>query len=208
MSDTMECLRLMCEMVGKPAGPDPIAEKLAQALVLPIDEQRRANVEHVLATVASLDIYRLSRYLVQWYCTGPNEVQPSAKASLVQLGLDAIPAVMEPFHTAPAETQLRLVEVFREIGLRYCTDEKIHCGILTETMTAGFLLARGPAVLLALAQAGNAFRPETPGWKEAWERAVEAEYAKYMPRRKARKPRARKPPLQAITNEVANNNAQ
>ena len=111
---------------GEAPGPArPAAPSLAEALAAPLldaltdrDEQRReVAARHVLRTCLPAAVALLCRGLVERLLAGPLEGRRSARASLVQAGAAAVPALYYRLLGASgAGTQLALVEALAAIG--------------------------------------------------------------------------------------------
>jgi hypothetical protein len=104
----------------------PAAPSLAEALAVPLvdaltdpDEPRRQAARHVLRTCIPAVVALLSRLLVERLLAGPAECRRAARASLVQVGAAAVPALYCPLLRARgAGTQLALIDALAAIGVR------------------------------------------------------------------------------------------
>jgi hypothetical protein len=103
----------------------PAAPSLAEALAVPLvdaltdlDESRRqAAARHVLRTCIPAVVALLSRLLVERLVLGAAEGRPAARASLVQVGAAAVPALYcRLLHARNPGTQLALVEALAAVG--------------------------------------------------------------------------------------------
>ena len=111
----------------KPPGPArPAAPSPAEAAAAPLldaltdrDEQRReVAARHVLRTCLPAAVALLCRGLVERLLAGPLEGRRSARASLLQVGAAAVPALYcRLLHARGAGTQLALVEALATIGV-------------------------------------------------------------------------------------------
>ena len=110
----------------KAPGPArPAAPSLAEALAVPLvdaltdlDESRRqAATRHVLQTCIPAAVALVCRLLVERLVVGLAEGRRAARASLVQVGAAAVPALYcRLLHARGAGTQLALVEALAAIG--------------------------------------------------------------------------------------------
>jgi len=105
---------------ARPAAPSP-AEVLAAPLLDALtdrDEQRReVAARHVLRTCLPAAVALLCRGLVERLLAGPLEGRRSARASLLQVGAAAVPALYcRLLHARNPGTQLALVEALAAIG--------------------------------------------------------------------------------------------
>jgi hypothetical protein len=103
-----------------PACPSPaeaLAAPLLDALCDPDELHRQANAAHVLRTCLPDVVALLCRGLVERLLAGPAEGRPAARASLVQFGEAAVPALYcRLLHARGAGTQVALVEALAAIG--------------------------------------------------------------------------------------------
>jgi hypothetical protein len=104
----------------------PAAPSLAEALAVPLvdaltdlDESRRqAASRHVLQTCIPAAVALVCRGLVERLLAGPREGRRAARASLVQVGAAAVPALYcRLLGARGAGTQLALVEALATIGV-------------------------------------------------------------------------------------------
>ena len=104
----------------RPAAPSPaeaLARRLVDALCDPDEPRRQANTRHVLRTCLPAAVALVCRLLVERLLAGPLEGRRSARASLVQFGAAAAPAVYcRLLGASGAGTQLALVEALAAIG--------------------------------------------------------------------------------------------
>ena len=105
---------------ARPAAPSPaeaLAAPLLDALCDSNEPHRQANAAHVLRTCLPGVVALLSQGLVERLLAGPTEARRSARASLVQVGAAAVPALYcRLLHARGAGTQLALVEALAGIG--------------------------------------------------------------------------------------------
>jgi hypothetical protein len=105
---------------ARPAAPSP-AEAAAAPLLDALtdrDEQRReVAARHVLRTCLPPAVALLCRLLVERLVLGAADGRPAARASLVQVGPAAVPAVhLRLLQARDSAAQLALVEVLAAIG--------------------------------------------------------------------------------------------
>jgi hypothetical protein len=105
---------------ARPAAPSPaeaLAAPLLDALTDPDEPHRQANTAHVLRTCLPATLALLCQGLVERLLAGPLEGRRSARASLVQVGAAAVPALCwRLLHARNPGTQLALVEALAAIG--------------------------------------------------------------------------------------------
>jgi hypothetical protein len=105
---------------ARPAPPsraEAAAAPLLDALCDPDEPRRQANAAHVLRTCLPPAIALLCRGLVERLVVGPAEGRRAARASLVQVGPAAMPALYcRLLHARSPGTQLALVEALTAIG--------------------------------------------------------------------------------------------
>ena len=120
----------------KAPGPArPAAPSLAEALAVPLvdalcdlDEQRReATARHVRRTCIPAVVALLCRCLVERLLAGPAEGRRAARASLLQVGAAAMPALYyQLLGASGAGTQLVLVEALAAIGVGLPTPGRVE----------------------------------------------------------------------------------
>ena len=105
---------------ARPAAPSPaevLAAPLLDALTDPDEQRRQAAARHVLRTCVPAVVALLCRCLVERLVLGAAEGRPAARASLVQFGAAAAPAVYcRLLHARSPAAQLALVEALAAIG--------------------------------------------------------------------------------------------
>jgi hypothetical protein len=105
---------------ARPAAPslaESLAAPLLDALTDPDESWRQANTAHVLRTCLPATLALLCRGLVERLLAGPAEGRRAARASLLQVGAAAVPAVYcRLLHARNPGTQLALVEALAAIG--------------------------------------------------------------------------------------------
>jgi hypothetical protein len=105
---------------ARPADPsraEVAAAPLVDALCDPDEQRRQANTAHVLRTCLPATLALLCQGLVERLLAGPLEGRRAARASLVQVGAAAVPALYYRLLGASgAGTQLALVEALAAIG--------------------------------------------------------------------------------------------
>ena len=100
-----------------PSPAEVLAIPLLDALCHPDEPRRQANAAHVLRTCVPAAVALLCRCLVERLLAGPREGRRAARASLVQVGPAAMPALYcRLLHARSAGTQAALVEVLAAIG--------------------------------------------------------------------------------------------
>jgi hypothetical protein len=106
---------------ARPAAPPPaevLAAALVDALCDPDEPHRQANAAHVLRTCLPATLALLCQGLVGRLLAGPAEGRRAARASLLQVGAAAVPALYwRLLHARGAGTQLALVEALAAIGV-------------------------------------------------------------------------------------------
>ena len=112
--------RRKASVPARPAAPSPaevLAAPLLDALTDPDEPHRQANTAHVLRTCLPAVVALVCRLLVERLLAGPLEGRRSARASLVQAGAAAVPALYwRLLHARNPGTQLALVEALAVIG--------------------------------------------------------------------------------------------
>jgi hypothetical protein len=105
---------------ARPAAPslaEALAAPLLDALTDPDESRRQANTAHVLRACLPVTLALLCQGLVERLLAGPLEGRRSARASLVQAGAAAVPALYwRLLHARNPGTQLALVEALAAIG--------------------------------------------------------------------------------------------
>ena len=105
---------------ARPAAPslaEVLAAPLLDALTDPDEPHRQANTAHVLRACFPAVVALLCRCLVERLLAGPLEGRRSARASLLQVGAAAVPALYcRLLHARNPGTQLALVEALAAIG--------------------------------------------------------------------------------------------
>ena len=105
---------------ARPAAPslaEVLAAPLVDALCDPDEQRRQANTAHVLRTCIPAVVALLCQGLVERLLAGPLEGRRSARASLLQVGAAAVPALYWRLLGARgAGTQLALVEALAAVG--------------------------------------------------------------------------------------------
>jgi hypothetical protein len=115
---------------ARPAAPsraEVAAAPLVDALCDPDEPRRQANTAHVLRACFPAVVALLCRCLVERLLAGPLEGRRSARASLVQVGAAAVPALYYRLLGASgAGTQLALVEALAVIGAGLPTGGRVE----------------------------------------------------------------------------------
>jgi hypothetical protein len=105
---------------ARPAAPslaEALAVPLVDALTDPDEALRQASTRHVLRTCIPATLALLCQGLVERLLGGPLEGRRSARASLLQVGAAAVPALYcRLLGARGAGTQLALVEALAAIG--------------------------------------------------------------------------------------------
>jgi hypothetical protein len=105
---------------ARPAAPPPaeaLAAPLLDALCDPDEPRRQANTAHVLRACLPATLALLCQGLVERLLAGPREGRRAARASLLQVGAAAAPALYcRLLHARNPGTQLALVEALAAIG--------------------------------------------------------------------------------------------
>ena len=100
-----------------PSLAEVLAAPLLDALTDPDEPHRQANTAHVLRTCLPATLALLCQGLVERLLDGPLEGRRSARASLLQAGAAAVPALYwRLLHARNPGTQLALVEALAAIG--------------------------------------------------------------------------------------------
>ena len=106
---------------ARPAAPsaaEVLAAPLVDALTDPDEQRREAAARHVLRTCIPATLALLCQGLVERLLAGPLEGRRAARASLLQVGAAAAPALYYRLLGARgARTQLALVEALATIGV-------------------------------------------------------------------------------------------
>jgi hypothetical protein len=114
---------------ARPAAPSPaeaVAAPLLDALCDSNEPHRQANAAHVLRTCLPGVVALLSQGLVERLLAGPAEGRPAARASLVQVGAAAKPALYcRLLHARASAAQLALVGALAAIGAGLPTRDRI-----------------------------------------------------------------------------------
>jgi hypothetical protein len=96
------------------------------ALCDPDEPRRQANTRHVLRTCLPAAVALVCRLLVERLLAGPLEERRSARASLLQVGAAAVPALYcRLMHARNTGTQLALVEALAAIGAGLPTSGRV-----------------------------------------------------------------------------------
>jgi hypothetical protein len=105
---------------ARPAAPslaEVLAAPLLDALTDPDEPHRQANTAHVLRTCLPATLALLCQGLVERLLAGPAEGRRAARASLLQVGAAAMPALYwRLLHARNPGTQLALVGALAAIG--------------------------------------------------------------------------------------------
>jgi hypothetical protein len=127
---------------ARPAAPSPaeaLAAPLLDALTDPDESWRQAAARHVLRTCNPAAVALLCRCLVERLLAGPAEGRRAARASLVQVGAAAAPALYcRLLRARGAGTQLALVEALAVIGAGLPTSGRVD-------LMLDLMIARGRA---------------------------------------------------------------
>ena len=100
-----------------PSLAEALAVPLVDALCDPDEPHRQANTAHVLRACFPAVVALLCQGLVERLLAGPLEGRRAARASLVQVGAAAVPALYcRLLHARNPGTQLALVEALAAIG--------------------------------------------------------------------------------------------
>jgi hypothetical protein len=114
---------------ARPAFPSPAeaaAAPLVDALADPDESRRQANACHVLRTCVPAAVALLCRGLVERLLAGPAAGRAAARASLVQVGAAAKPALYcRLLHARDSAAQLALVGALAAIGAGLPTRDRI-----------------------------------------------------------------------------------
>jgi hypothetical protein len=114
---------------ARPAAPsraEVAAAPLVDALCDPDEQRRQANTAHVLRACIPAVVALLCRCLVERLLAGPAEGRRAARASLVQVGAAAVPALYcRLLHARNPGTQLALVEALAAIGAGLPTRDRV-----------------------------------------------------------------------------------
>jgi hypothetical protein len=114
---------------ARPAAPPPaevLAAPLLDALTDPDEPHRRANTAHVLRTCLPATLALLCQGLVERLLAGSPEGRRAARASLLQVGAAAVPALYcRLLHARNPGTQLALVEALAAIGAGLPTSGRV-----------------------------------------------------------------------------------
>ena len=105
-----------------------LAAPLLDALCDPDEPRRQANAAHVLRACFPAVVALLCRCLVERLLAGPLEGRRAARASLLQVGAAAVPALYwRLLHARNPGTQLALVEALAAIGAGLPTPGRVDC---------------------------------------------------------------------------------
>ena len=115
---------------ARPAAPslaEALAAPLVDALTDPDEQRREAAAGHVLRTCVPAVVALLCRCLVERLLAGPLEGRRAARASLLQVGAAAMPALYyQLLGASGAGTQLVLVEALAAIGVGLPTPGRVE----------------------------------------------------------------------------------
>jgi hypothetical protein len=143
---------------ARPAAPslaEVLAAPLLDALTDPDEPHRQANTAHVLRTCLPATLALLCQGLVERLLDGPLEGRRSARASLLQAGAAAVPALYYRLLGATgAGTQLVLVEALAAIGaglpVRDCVDRMLDLAIVRGRAAHGAVVEAIDAAIATL----------------------------------------------------------
>ena len=109
-----------------PSRAEVAAAPLVDALCDPDEQRRQANTAHVLRACIPATLALLCQGLVERLLAGPLEGRRAARASLLQVGAAAEPALNWRLrHARNPGTQLALVEALAVIGARLPTPGRV-----------------------------------------------------------------------------------